>query len=434
MNEARLFSTAPTRFFPTGRVLLASLGIFASSIWAAMLRVWWMFDSHFPEGSIYYFDVNFFELAGCVVFGHLAGYLSDYLRTQWRRRGLSLVALLSFIIGFCCQLAYRSPLDQEQHWQRSMMLPAFFFAQLGITLLEIAARSLLTDFGFEHGQAHVHAVAATMASLADLIVYAVVRFGVRNAPLAADAYGWSASRLRTAQIGLAAVSTAFVALSLLSGEVFEGERQPWTSLFNVDDCPSFWRIALPYGFAAYAYHQERLVTAPIFQFYLGGQYGDTNAFWVGCVALMISNGIGLVSGALSQLCAVSNSLRPAFSFSQIISAVVLAAFSFSCWGRVSLSSVYSLTGIGFGFFKAVPFAVLGQQVPREQVGRCVSLMICFAMTLEQVVQGDFFDNFMDVYYPWLHVWIMLMGAGFLGSRFPAGDVTRREITSPGTSV
>jgi hypothetical protein len=268
-----------------------------------------------------------------------------------------------------------------------------------------------------------------MASLADLIVYAAVRFGVRNAPLAADAYGWSPSHLRTAQIALASGSAVLVALSMLSGEVFEGERQPWTSLFNVDDCPPFWRIALPYGLAAYAYHQERLVTAPIFQLYLGGQYADTEAFWVGCIALMISNGIGLVSGALSQLCAASNSLRTAFSFSQVISAVVLAAFSFSCWGRVSLSSVYSLTGIGFGFFKVVPFAVLGQHVPREQVGRCVSLMICFAMMLEQVVQGDFFDNFMDVYYPWLHVWFMLMGAGFLGSRFPAPDVDRRELAS-----
>jgi hypothetical protein len=260
-----------------------------------------------------------------------------------------------------------------------------------------------------------------MASLADAVVYAAVRFGVRNAPLAADAYGWSGARLRAAQIGLAALSGAAALLSLLAGEASEGERQPWTALFNVDDCPAFWRVALPYGLAACAYHHERLVTAPLFQWYLGGQYGDTDAFWVGCGALAIASGVGVAAGALSQLCAAGNALRPAFAFSQVFAAVLLAAFSFSCWGRLSLSAVYSLTGIGSGVCRAVPFAILGQHVPRDQVGRCAALMICFAMTLEQVVQGDFFDNFMGVYYPRVHVWVMLMGAGFLASRFPAGD-------------
>jgi MFS family permease len=392
-----------------------------------------MFDSHFPVGSVYYFDINFLELAGSIIFGPVVGWLSDSLRIRFRRRGLSLIALLFFGVGFAFQLAYRSPLDDESQWSRNTMVPAFLFVQVGVTFLQIASRSILTDFGFQEGQAHVHAVASAMECAGDVVVYGVVRFFVRNAPTAAELWGWSSTHLRNVQIGLAAGSGLAVIASMLSGEqgLEGGGWSRWTALFNVDDCPCFWRLAIPYGLASYAYHQEQLVTPAIFHLYLGGAIeGYHDGFWLGCVALMISAGVGVLSGALSQVCAISNSLRTGFAFTQTLSGVLLAAFSFSCWGPVSLSSVYSLTGIGLGFLRAVPYALLGEHVKKEQVGRCVSLMVCFGMLSEQVVQGDFFNNFMDVYYPWLHVWGCLGIAGFLASRFPTSEVQIETRAQP----
>jgi hypothetical protein len=275
-----------------------------------------------------------------------------------------------------------------------------------------------------------------MSCAADAIVYAVVRFGVRNAPFAADHWGWGPMRLRNAQIGLAAGSFVAVLLSTLSGEQppESGGGCAWTALFNVDDCPTFWRLAIPYGFAAYAYHQEQLVTPAIFHLYLGGAIdGYHDGYWVGCAALMISSAVGIVSGALTQVCALSNSLRTAFACSQTVSGVLLAAFSFSCWGPVSLTTVYAFTGIGLGAMRAIPYALLGEYVPREQVGRCVSLMVCFGMLCEQVVQGDFFHNFMDLYYPRLHVWGLLSLAGFLATRFPTSEVQIETRAPPSES-
>jgi hypothetical protein len=421
MDEGRFLTLPPSRCLPSARVFLASLGIFSSAIWAGMLRVWWMFDSGFPVGSSYYFDINFLELAGSVVLGPFAGWLSDSIRLPFRRRGLSLLALLVFVVGFVCQILYRRPLDDEFQWSRNTMVPAFLLVQLGVTFLEISCRSILTDFGFQEGQPHVHAVAAGMACAGDFVVYSAVRFFVRNAPFETDRWGWSSVGLRKVQIGLAAGSCVMVVVSMLSGEVplEGGVWRGWTALFNVDDCPSFWRLAIPYGLALYAYHQERLVTPAIFHLYLGGAIeGYYEGYWAGCVALMISAGIGVITGALSQLCAIGNSLRTGFAFSQIVSGVLLAAFSFSCWGPASLTTVYSLTGLGLGFVKSVPYALLGENTKREQVGRCVSLMVCFGMLCEQIFQGDFFHAFMDVYYPSLHVWGCLSLSGFLASRFP----------------
>jgi hypothetical protein len=72
-------------------------------------------------------------------------------------------------------------------------------------------------------------------------------------------------------------------------------------------------------------------------------------------------------------------------------------------------------------FNVVPFAVLGGCVPRGQVGRHVGLMVTFGIICQQAVQGDFFSNFMDNYYPWPHVWVFLALAGFFGSGFPNTD-------------
>jgi hypothetical protein len=214
-------------------------------------------------------------------------------------------------------------------------------------------------------------------------------------------------------------------LSTLSGETCDwNARAPvWHALFNVDKCPNFWSIALPYGLVACAWHQLLLATPAMFHIYLWiAIEGYVGGFWLGFVALMVAAVVGAVAAVAAGRAARCGWMRPGFAIAETAAGLLLTAFSFSCWRKTSLTAVYGVAGIGLGFLKVVPFALLGGDVPRDQVGRCVSLMVSFGVVCEQVVQGNYRHNSMDIYYPWPHVWIFLVVGGFLASAFPLREV------------
>jgi hypothetical protein len=385
--------------------------------------MWWIFDSDFPRGSIFYFDVNFLELVGPALLGPVAGYVIDTIRIPFPRRALTIVALLFFIIGFGCQLAYRSPVDDQSRWTRDLMAPAYAFTQLAATFLEIASRSLLTDLGFVEGQALAHGVGGAMACVGNLVVYTVVRLTVTAPAAGLWEHGWDPAALRKTQVGLAIGSALTVVVSMLSPDAAPtGPRAPvWTALFNVDRCPHFWRIAVPYAIASCGHHQILLLAPAVFHMFLGCAIeGYVSGFWLGFAAIAAASGLGAVVAVAAHVLVRVAWLRTVFVIGQTVAALALAAFSYACWDKASLVTVYVFTGAGFGLFKAAPFAFLGDAVPRDEVGRCVSLMIVFAEVCEQIVQADYWDNSMDIYYPWPRAWIFLIMAGFLASAFPVG--------------
>jgi hypothetical protein len=388
--------------------------------------MWWVFDSNFPRGSIYFFDVNFLELCGTALLGPLCGWVSDSVRHRLRRRGLSIAALLLFIVGFGCQLAYRDPLDDPARWTRDLMAPAYIFVQLAATLLEIASRAVLTDFGFAEGHARAHAVGGAMSCLATGAVYAAVRVAAAAPTEWVLDHGWDGAGLRYAQIGLAIGSGLGALLSTLSGETAEcfARAPPWRALFNVDACPNFWRIALPYGLVACAWHQLLIVTPAMFHLYLWIAIdGYVGGFWLGFVALVIASAAGAAGAAAAAAAARRGWMRAAFAIAETGAGLLLAAFSYACWEKASLTAVYGVAGIGLGFLRVVPFAMLGADVPRDQVGRCVSLMVSFGVVCEQIVQGNYWDNSMDIYYPWPHVWILLVVGGLIVSGVAVREAT-----------
>jgi MFS family permease len=269
-----------------------------------------------------------------------------------------------------------------------------------------------------------------MAGAGDMITYAVLCFSVRVPIVGIDDSGWDPNALRNAQICLAVVSGLAVVLSTISGEEpADLLTRPalGASLYNSEDCPHFWSIAIPYGLAAAAYHQIQLVTPQLFFLYLGRSIENYHdGFWMGCLSFLIAGAIACATGWATQLCPTTGALRSAFCVTQVLSAVLLASFSLAYSGIVALMAVYSLTGIGAGLFYTAPFAVLGGCVPREQIGRHVALFVTFGIALQQIVQGDYFGSFMDIYYPWPHMWVFLAIAGFLGSGFPNTDRRKED--------
>jgi hypothetical protein len=258
----------------------------------------------------------------------------------------------------------------------------------------------------------------------NLVVYTIVRLFVTAPTQDLWDHGWDPYALRHTQIGLGVFSSLAVFISTLSGEDFQpGPRIAiWRALFNVDRCPHFWRIALPFALASAAHHQVLLVAPAVFHQFLGcaieGYFGG---FWLGFVAIAAGSGLGLIVAVVSPTLARVGWLRASFGISQTLAALFLAAFSYACWGKTSMTAIYVLTGMGLGMLRVVPFVLLGENVAKEEVGRCVSLMVVMAIVCEQVIQADYWDNSMDIYYPWPHVWVLMIVSGFLATGFPSGE-------------
>lgn len=325
----------------------------------------------------------------------IIGVLSDNCKSKLGRRrpfiitGVIGVAGGFIILNFSDKIGYGISQQHGQGWSQAIFTIALAIVNIAINIVQSPSRTLIADLVPKHQQVYANTVASFMLGLASVITNLI---GGVNPTKLTD--GKFTNETATIIIGSIFMVIGVVITCIIAKEKpFTGIKTK-TSFFKdtfraLKQMPKpVFRISVVYFFSWMAYFPFQICCTNFFINDIYGALDDkdpnySSGLAFGMLATMVSNIFVLIYSPFQEKIFGLIGLKLTYAISQL-----LEVFAFTSplyiHNKFALMFILALSGISCTIFNSVPYAIVGQSVPKEQTGMFTGVLNIFVVSGQQI--------------------------------------------------